>query len=357
MRFSLFLHMERYDPAKPHVELWEELVDLVQVAEAGGFEAAWVGEHYGMEFTIAPNPLLILSALAERTSTIRLVTGNIVAPFWHPVRLANESAMCDVISHGRLELGIARGAYQFEFDRLCGGMPARDGGAYMREMLPVVRKLWEGDYAHTSAHWEFPPTRSVPHPVQPQIPIWVAARDPASHDWAVANGCDVCVTPLGKDDREVDDLVAKFEKALADHPEVARPRLMLLRHAYVVGDASEKRAAAESIRRWYQYFEGWFKNEPSWLANGFSQPLPESEMATRPDYAIERVESNHVIGTPDEVIARLKRYEAQGVDQFSIWIDNSQSHAEKRRMLERWISDVLPAFEKAPATAGAGSTS
>ena len=66
-----------------------------------------------MEFTIAPNPFIQLAHLAARTTRIRLGTGNVIAPFWHPIRLAGEAAMLDVASNGRLDLGIARGAYVF----------------------------------------------------------------------------------------------------------------------------------------------------------------------------------------------------------------------------------------------------
>ena len=351
MRFSLFLHMERYDAAKPHRELLAELVELVQLAESGGFCAAWIGEHYGMEYTIGPNPLAYLAYLAPQTHTIRLGTGNIVAPFWHPVKLASEAALIDLMSHGRLDFGIARGAYQFEFDRICDGMPSPEGGKHLREMLPVLKALWTGDYAHDGELWRFPATTSVPHPTQaPHPPIWVAARDPATHDWAVGLGCNVQVTPLAKDDAEVDALVAKFDAACANHPEVARPDLMLLRHAYVVGSAGEKRAAAEAIRRFYAYFEGWFKNAPGSIANGFCGPLPEDEMAQKPDYAIDRVLNNQVIGTPDEVIARLRRYADQGVDEFSIWLDNSTGFGAKKAMIELFIREVMPAFAPAAAT-------
>ena len=95
MRFSLFAHVERFDGATPWPQLYGELQELVQVAEDGGFAAFWTGEHYGMEFTVGPDPLTLLVHLAAQTRSIRLVTGNIVAPFWHPVRLASEAA------HGR----------------------------------------------------------------------------------------------------------------------------------------------------------------------------------------------------------------------------------------------------------------
>lgn len=142
MKFSLFLHMERYDDNKTHQESLAELTELVQIAEKGGFEMAWVGEHHSMEFTIAPNPINYITYLANKTSSIRLGAGTFIAPFWHPVKLAGEAALADIMCDGRLEFGIARGAYQAEFDRLMNGMPSADGGKYLREMVPVLQKLW-----------------------------------------------------------------------------------------------------------------------------------------------------------------------------------------------------------------------
>lgn len=344
MRFSLFVHMERYDAGKPHRELLDELTELVQVAEAGGFEAAWIGEHHGMEYTIAPNPMSFMAYLAPQTSTIRLGTGTLIAPFWHPLRLAGEAAVVDLMCGGRLDLGIARGAYQFEFDRLAPGMPAVEGGKALRELVPAVKRLWAGDYAHEGEIWSFPTTTSVPKPFAPGgPPLWIAARDPLSHDFAVAQGCDVMVTPLAKPDAEVERLVSIFDGACAAHPEVPRPRLLLLRHAWVGADEREIAVGVEAMRRFYAYFEGWFRNEGN-VVNGFCPPIPDAELDAREDYAPAHVRASHLIGSPDEVVARLRRYAELGVDQFSIWIDNTLDHAAKRRMLDLWIREVLPAF-------------
>jgi len=72
MRFSLFVHMERSDPAKPHAELFAELEELVLMAEEAGFETAWIGEHHAMEFTIAPNPLIQIAYVWCRYSLFRI---------------------------------------------------------------------------------------------------------------------------------------------------------------------------------------------------------------------------------------------------------------------------------------------
>jgi alkanesulfonate monooxygenase SsuD/methylene tetrahydromethanopterin reductase-like flavin-dependent oxidoreductase (luciferase family) len=352
MKFSLFVHMERLEPAKPHAELFAELTELVQIAEQGGFETAWIGEHHGMEFTIAPNPLLNIAYLAAKTQRIRLGTGTIVAPFWHPVKLAGEAALADIATGGRLDLGLARGAYSFEYERLSPGLDAMQAGLRLREMIPALKGLWAGDYAHDGAHWSFPATTTTPHPLQhPHPPLWVAARDPNSHAFAVANGCNVQVTPLAQGDEEVSRLMDRFEAACAAHPDAERPQIMLLVHTFVGEDEAEVERAARDLSRFFCYFGAWFKNERP-IRQGFIEALSDEEIAAQTVYAPEVLRKNLVIGTPEAVIERLKGYEALGYDQFSFWIDSGMPFEAKKRSLERFIERVMPAFARVPEEVG-----
>ena len=92
-----------------------------------------------------------------------------------------------------------------------------------------MRELWQGDYADDGEIWQFPTSISVPKPIQhPTPPMWIAARHPDSHDFAVRSGCNVMVTPLMKGDEEVVDLQRKFDTAVANPPEVPRPEIMVL---------------------------------------------------------------------------------------------------------------------------------
>lgn len=140
MKFSLFVHMERLDASQDHKTLYEEFIKLCEIADKGGMHAIWTGEHHGMEFTIAPNPFVTIADLARRTKTARLGTGTVIAPFWHPIKLAGEAAMTDLICEGRLDIGIARGAYSFEYERLLPGLDAWSAGQRMRELIPADRK-------------------------------------------------------------------------------------------------------------------------------------------------------------------------------------------------------------------------
>ena len=345
MKFSLFIHMERLTSAPSHQQLYKEYIELCKLVDRSGFSSIWTGEHHGMDFTIAPNPFTSLVDLSHHTTNVRLGTGTVVAPFWHPIKLAGEAAMSDLIMNGRLELGIARGAYSFEYERIGEGIDAWNAGQKLREMIPAIKGLWEGDYVHQGEFWQFPKTTSAPRPLQqPHPPIWVAARDPNSHEFAVSNGCNVQVTPLWFDDTEVESLMQRFNDACDAVPEAPRPKIMVLRHTYIAETEKQLRQGARDLSRFYCHFGAWFKNERP-IEQGLIKPLSEQEMAEIEMYSPENMRRNNVVGTPEEVIKRLKHYESLGYDEYSFWIDSAMTYQQKRRSLELFIEKVMPAFE------------
>lgn len=306
MKFSLFLHMERIDQSQSYQKLHEEFIELAKMADEGGMHAIWTGEHHGMDFTIAPNPFLSLVDLAHHTKNVRLGTGTVIAPFWHPIKLAGEAAMTDILTKGRLDLGIARGAYSFEYERLMPGMDAMEAGGRMRELVPVVQELWKGDYAHDGKYSKFPSTTSAPKPVQKDgVPMWIAARDPNSHNFAVQNNCNVQVTPLWMGVEEIESLMQRFKDAKKEYGQNKNPKIMLLQHAYVGEDKDDVAQAAKCISRFYCYFGSWFKNERQ-VTQGLIEPLSDEEMAEMVMYAPEKMLENMPIGTSSEVIEKLK---------------------------------------------------
>lgn len=349
MKFSLLINMERFDTSKSHRELLEELTELVQIAERGGFETTWFGEHHTIEFTISPNPLQIIAYLANQTNRIRLGTAIITAPYWNPIRLAGEAAMADVMTEGRLELGIARGAYQYEFDRMLD-IPQQEGAKYMNDLVPAIQGLWRGNYSHSGECYNFPSATSVPRPMQqPHPPLWIAARGVPTFDFAVASGCNVMGTPLSKPDAEVRDLTQKLDKACADHPEVARPELMIARQTVALENSNDWRTPVEAFVEYGRHFENLFKNTGE-VKDGFAEPVPYDDVANRDDYDPDTIHRNQMIGSSDEIIPRIQQYAEWGVDQYCYHIDGGLPHAEKKRSLERFISDVIPAFTERDAT-------
>jgi flavin-dependent trigonelline monooxygenase, oxygenase component len=128
MKFSIAVNMERSTPDKEPRQIVRQMRELVRLAEEGGFEIAWAAEHHTIELMAGPNPFTFLMDWAAHTSRIRLGTAVVVAPYWHPIRVAGEAALVDLYSDGRLELGLCRGAFQYEFDRMAAGIDQREGG-------------------------------------------------------------------------------------------------------------------------------------------------------------------------------------------------------------------------------------
>lgn len=344
MKFSLFGHMERVDNSHSQTQLYDEFIQLCQIADQGGMCTVWTGEHHGMDFTIAPNPFLSLVDIANKTSNIRLGTGTVVAPFWHPIKLAGEAAMTDLITGGRLELGLARGAYSYEYERLLPGLDAWQAGLRLRETVPAIKKLWQGDYQHGGEFYQFPSTSSSPKPLQENgPPIWLAARDPNTHQFAIENDCHVQVTPLWQGMDEVEQLMQNFNDAKAAANKTSNARIMLLQHGYVGKDQADIDDALTSINRFYCYFGSWFQNKRA-VSQGLLEELSPQEMQAMNLYSPDKLLNNMPIGIAKDVVERLKVYEAMGYDEFSFWIDSSMNFQQKKDSLSRFIDDVMPHF-------------
>lgn len=343
MDFSLFVHMERLTPDQSHRQLNEELIALCKMADEAGMRAIWTGEHHGMEFTIAPNPLTTLVNLSHHTRNVKLGTGAVIAPFWHPIKLAGEAAAADLMTDGRIELGIARGAYSYEYQRLMPGMDAWEAGQRMRESTPLLPKLWAGNCAHAGEFYSFPATTAVPKPVQDGgPPIWIAARDPNSHEFGVHNGFNIQVTPLWQGMEEIETLMTRFNAACDGH-DGPRPKIMLLHHTFVGEDADDVSQAAQELSRFYCYFGAWFQNKRP-VDKGLLAPLSEEDIAGNAMMAPENMARDLTIGTAEDVIAKIRKYEELGYNEYSFWIDSGMSFERKRASLARFIDDVMPAF-------------
>jgi alkanesulfonate monooxygenase SsuD/methylene tetrahydromethanopterin reductase-like flavin-dependent oxidoreductase (luciferase family) len=118
---------------------------------------------------------------------------------------------------------------------------------------------------------------------------------------------------------------------------------MLLRHTFVGESEEEIVQGAKDISRFYCYFGAWFKNERP-IDQGLIEPLSEEEMAKIEMYSPENMRKNSIIGSPEEVIERIKFCEKLGYDEYSYWVDSSMSFEKKKKSLELFINKVMPAF-------------
>jgi alkanesulfonate monooxygenase SsuD/methylene tetrahydromethanopterin reductase-like flavin-dependent oxidoreductase (luciferase family) len=342
MKFSLTINMERMEPDVDMREVARHTLEMVQMADDAGFEIAWAAEHHAMEMTIAPAPFQLLAWWAAHTKQIRLGTAVVVAPYWHPIRLAGEAACLDLLSGGRLELGFGRGAYQREFDRMSSGLTVPESAAALRELLPAVRALWAGDYAHDGDRWQFPAATSCPKPVQAEVPFWVAARDPDTYDWAVAQGCNIMCWPLTRPMAELEAYVERMDTAVEKAGLSQRPRMMAMRYTGVWEDPSEADLYVRSVQRHAGQFENLFKGLAG-VENGFAERIDLASLAHRDEYRPETLCENLMFGTPDEVIAKLREYEKLGLDYLYCPSYGAPMEAQKRSF-QLFIDHVMPAF-------------
>ena len=343
MKFQLAVNLERIDDSVDMREVAKHTLDMVQMAEDGGFNIVWAAEHHALEMTIAPNPFQILTWWAKETNNLRLGTAVVNAAYWHPINLAGEAAFLDLISGGRLEFGIGSGAYQREFDRMHPGLKQTEGWRYMQEMLPVVRALWQGDVAHNGEFWQFPSATSCPKPLQSEVPVWVAARSPITYDYALREKCHVMCWPLTRGFEEAELYKKLLDEAVEKAENGFRPTFAMMRHAAVYDNQADKDEAIRAIQTVLGQFENLFRNMDD-VHNGFPKKIPLDELQGREQFQPDMLEENLLFGSPDTVIQKLKRYEALGVDEFIYYASMGMDMAAQKRSMKLFCDEVIPAF-------------
>ena len=343
MKFQLAVNLERMDNTTDMRKVAKHTLDMVQMAENGGFNIVWAAEHHALEMTIAPNPFQILTWWAKETTNIRLGTAVVNAAYWHPINLAGEAAFLDLISDGRLEFGIGSGAYQREFDRMHPGLKQTDGWRYMQEMLPVVRALWQGDVEHNGYYWKFPNSTSCPKPLQTEVPVWVAARSPITYDYALREKCHVMSWPLTRGFEEAELYKKQLDEAVAKANNGFQPTFAMMRHAAIYENQADRDEAIRAIQTVLGQFENLFRNLGD-VDNGFAKKTPLDELQGREQFQPDMLEENLLFGSPDTVIKKLDRYQKLGVDEFIYYASMGMDMEAQKRSMKLFCDEVIPAF-------------
>lgn len=342
MKFHIAINLERMDDTIDMSAVRDHTIEMIQMADKAGFEVAWAAEHHALEMTIAPNPFQIMTWWAAHTDNIRLGCGVANASYWHPINLAGEAAMVDLLSGGRLELGLGSGAYQREFDRMRPGLDQKDSHRYMQEMLPLVRALWKGDVEHNGENWQFPKATSCPKPVQDNVPMWVAARSPATFDYAVANDCNVMCWPLTMPFSEAEKYKTQLDESIAKAGGWTGT-FALMRHTSVYDTEDDRTATLGAIRNALGKFGNLMMKKGD-VVNGFPESIPLKDLAGNVRVDPAMLEENLTFGDPDTVIAKLRAYEDLGVDAYIYYASMGLDVAVQKRSLQLFIDRVMPAF-------------
>lgn len=343
MKFHLSINLERMDDTISMEDVRNHTIEMVKMADEAGFELVWAAEHHALEMTIAPNPFQLMTWWATQTKNIRLGAGVVNAAYWHPINLAGEAAMADLISGGRVDLGIGSGAYQREFDRMRPGLDQKDGYKYLQEMLPLVKELWKGDVAHEGEHWQFPASTSCPKPVQEEMPLWVAARSPITFDYAVEQNCNIMSWPLTMPFSEAEAYRERLDDAIAKSDKPFTGKWAMMRHTAVYKTQEDKQAALDAVRSVLAMF-GNLMMKSGEVINGFPSKVPLESLEGNVRVDPEMLAANLAFGSPEEVTEKLKQYEALGVDAFIYYASMGLDMAQQKRSLQYFIDEVMPAF-------------
>ncbi len=206
--------------------------------------------------------------------------------------------------------------------------------------------LWRGDYGHQGALWRFPAATSVPSRCSsPFRQSGAAARDPASFEWAMAQGAHIMATPLSRPHAEVAILGQRFSDTLAKFPDQPRPRFLMLRRTCVYERSQDWHLPVEASINYARRFETLFRHIGG-VKNGFPEACDLDQLAERAEFQPEAIRDAMVFGTPDEVIAKLESYRAAGVDQFCYGANFGLPPAMAQRSLELFITKVMPHFTR-----------
>jgi probable F420-dependent oxidoreductase len=280
---------------------YDETIRLAVEAERLGFTSVWTTEHHFVDDGYMPSLLVVGAALAQATSRIELGTGVILAPLYHPLRLAEDAATVQLLSHGRLILGLGLGWNEVEFVGL--GADARRRGAAMEEILRILPQAWTGEpFAHHGSVYDLPTLAVRPAP-STRIPILVGGgAEPAIRRAArLADGVFLS-TPAAKFVEQVHWVLDECERIGRD------PSTFRFIH-YSVLLAGVSRAEARARYRDVMWAMQWKYSD---MAASATRPLPAvtPPRFDRPDEMLVAGRAAHA-GTTDELVEALLDLRAQ----------------------------------------------
>jgi probable F420-dependent oxidoreductase len=273
----------------------DEVCAEAQLAEQVGFEAILVGEHHQHRDGFLPSPLIVSTAIAVRTRKIRIGTGILLLPLYHPVHVAEDAATLDIISNGRLILGVGMGYQAGDFGAF--GIPPSQRVSRLEEGIDIIRACWTQDtVSYDGQRFRLQNVAVYPKPLQrPHPPIWVGAMADDSIRRAAQFG-DAWLTGITQ---PMPNILRHTQVYRACANAWHRPaRIVLMRDAWVA--ETRRQAEAEygpEVLAAYKYY---------WQSDSLSFRDHRSEA----EFTLERMAPERIIlGSPEEVVDQLQRWQ------------------------------------------------
>jgi alkanesulfonate monooxygenase SsuD/methylene tetrahydromethanopterin reductase-like flavin-dependent oxidoreductase (luciferase family) len=319
-------------------ELYAESLEFAARADVLGFDEVWLTEHHFSDDGYSPALMPIAAAIAARTRSIRIGTKVLLMPFHNPVRLAEDAAVVDIISNGRLDLGIAAGYRHEEFTGF--GIDRDERATRTREGLQVLElALKDAPFTMEGRFGSYHNARVTPPAIQQPVPIWVGGRSPGPLRRAAGAGHHLQLADFDLDLCAVD--YAVYTEALtACGRNIGDYHVAAVASVFVDEDPVRARALAEPHMQYQQQqYQRWFAE----AGDRVSKPaIPEESM-------VEGLPPGCLVGAPEEVLEQiLVAHQRVPFTHFSFWmLLPGLSPAAATASLELFAERILPGLRAA----------
>jgi natural product biosynthesis luciferase-like monooxygenase protein len=279
----------------------------------------WTPERHFQTFGgLYPNPSVLGAALAMITERVQIRAGSVVLSLHSPVRVAEEWAVVDNLSNGRVALSFATGWHAHDY--VIAPEAYADRRALMLQRIPIVRQLWAGETVLLPGVDGKPtPVRTFPRPLQAELPVWITASSPATWHSAGAIGANI-LTGLSSSLETLEQHIQSYRQARVQHGHDPRDGIVsLMLHTYLGTDIESTRARVrEPLKAYLQNYVEQFR--PLLAEAALEQSFSNAD--TLLDFAFERYFTySALLGTPDKCAAMLDALCALGVDEVACLLD------------------------------------
>lgn len=353
MEFGV-MNLFPYKKGNSEKQMIEEAIEELTYAEELGFDSVWIAEHHFSEYGIIGNPLMLASHLAARTKRIRIGTAVTILPFYNPIRLAEDAALVDIMSDGRLDLGVGRGYQPAEFNGF--KIDQNESRERFDETIEILRQAWtEGEVNFKGKHYHYENIKIHPQPIQqPHVPIHHASVSTKTFELMAKAGRHILTspnfTPMDIIKRNFDT----YKNVLIDNgynPE--EYKFPLMQQVHVAPTSQEaKITAVKNSKQYYDLLASLLPGSDGKEAVDEYKFYEKVQKSTA-SLSLDEIEKNGGnFGSPQEIIERLKYLEEEaGVNHYIGWFNFGQlGHKKTMETMELFAKEVIPAFKKKEVT-------
>ncbi|MGI9412943.1 MAG: LLM class flavin-dependent oxidoreductase [Hyphomicrobiales bacterium] len=337
MHFSIQLSAYYPDKSYGGDRLYRDLLDQAVLADRAGFDAVSITEHHLINILMMPAPLQFAVKIADATRHVNIMTSVAVLPLHDMRTYAGEVVAADIFTEGRLMLGVGRGAFGFEMDRL--GVPLESAREKFDESLNVlVELLREEEVSWDGKYYRFDPITVMPRPVRPGgPPIMMAVLVPEAIYHCTKRGFHIQTTPLSGDHQHMLDQVDAFHRGKAElGDDGADLTLSLSRVAFIVKNEMDRAVKNQAAYEYYSRFDNVWTG-PGIVENGMIAPLPRKQ-------TVDELAESLLICTPQEMIDKLGPYAEAGIDRVILNPNFGADQAEILDCIQCFAEEVMPHF-------------